>query len=113
MTFETLPPLLRDALAARGYENPTPVQAAVLDADAAGRDLIVSAQTRSGKTGAFGLALAPQLLSGDLTLPYALKPQAFVIAPTRAPALPGSRGLFLLFGKGGARVATRVGGLGP
>ena len=50
MTFETLPPLLSEALAARGYENPTPVQAAVLDANAEGRDLIVSAQTGSGKT---------------------------------------------------------------
>ena len=58
MTFETLPPLLREALAARGYENPTPVQAAVLDANAEGRDLIVSAQTGSGKTVAFGLAIA-------------------------------------------------------
>src|SRR4051812_21087009 len=113
MTFETLPPLLRDALAARGYENPTPVQAAVLDADAAGRDLIVSAQTGSGKTVAFGLAMAPQLLSGDLTLPYALKPQALVIAPTRELALQVSRELIWLYGKAGARIATCVGGMDP
>ena len=62
MTFETLPPLLGEALAARGYAAPTPVQAAVLEPDAEGRDLIVSAQTGSGKTVAFGLAIAPQLL---------------------------------------------------
>ena len=111
MTFETLPPLLREALAARGYENPTPVQAAVLDADAEGRDLIVSAQTGSGKTVAFGLAIAPQLLSGDGTLPYALKPQALVIAPTRELALQVSRELIWLYGKAGARIATCVGGM--
>jgi ATP-dependent RNA helicase DeaD len=111
MTFETLPPLLRGALAARGYENPTPVQAAVLDADAEGRDLIVSAQTGSGKTVAFGLAIAPQLLSGDGSLPYALKPQALVIAPTRELALQVSRELIWLYGKAGARIATCVGGM--
>ena len=38
------------------------VQAAVLRPDAAGRDLLVSAQTGSGKTVAYGLALAPTLL---------------------------------------------------
>ena len=113
MTFETLPPLLGEALAARGYEVPTPVQAAVLDANAEGRDLIVSAQTGSGKTVAFGLAIAPQLLSADGTLPYALKPQALVIAPTRELALQVSRELVWLYAKAGARIATCVGGMDP
>ncbi len=62
MTFDNAPALLREALATRGYSAPTPVQAAVLEPEADGRDLIVSAQTGSGKTVAFGLALAPQLL---------------------------------------------------
>src|SRR3954451_165415 len=113
MTFETLPPLLGEALAARGYETPTPVQAAVLEADAEGRDLIVSAQTGSGKTVAFGLAIAPQLLEVGGTLPYALKPVALVIAPTRELALQVSRELVWLYGKAGARIATCVGGMDP
>src|SRR3954466_10896128 len=113
MTFEILPPLLREALAARGYENPTPVQAAVLASDAEGRDLVVSAQTGSGKTVAFGLAMAPQLLSQDGTLPYALKPQGLVIAPTRELALQVSRELIWLYAKAGARIATCVGGMDP
>ena len=58
MTFPELPPLLSEALAARGYAAPTPVQAAVLEEGAHGRDLLVSAQTGSGKTVAFGLAMA-------------------------------------------------------
>lgn len=58
MPFSTLPPLLATALAERGYADPTPVQAEVLEAQAHGRDLIVSAQTGSGKTVAFGLAIA-------------------------------------------------------
>jgi ATP-dependent RNA helicase DeaD len=113
MTFETLPPLLSEALAARGYATPTAVQAAVLEPDAEGRDLVVSAQTGSGKTVAFGLAIAPQLLEASGTLPYALKPQALVIAPTRELALQVSRELVWLYAKAGARIATCVGGMDP
>ncbi|MEA3029992.1 MAG: ATP-dependent helicase DeaD [Sphingomonadales bacterium] len=113
MTFASLPPLLSEALAARGYETPTPVQAGVLEAEAEGRDLIVSAQTGSGKTVAFGLAIAPQLLDAKGALPYALKPQALVIAPTRELALQVSRELVWLYGKAGARIATCVGGMDP
>ena len=47
MTFSDLPPVLATALAERGYEKPTEVQAAVLAPEAAGRDLVVSAQTGS------------------------------------------------------------------
>ena len=65
MPFPNLPPVLGEALAARGYVEPTPVQAAVLQAAAAGRDLVVSAQTGSGKTVAFGMALASELLGSD------------------------------------------------
>jgi ATP-dependent RNA helicase DeaD len=62
MTFTNIPALLSEALATRGYAEPTPVQAAVLETGAEGRDLIVSAQTGSGKTVAFGLAMARELL---------------------------------------------------
>ena len=37
----------------------------MLNPDAHGRDLLVSAQTGSGKTVAFGIAIAPDLLAGD------------------------------------------------
>ncbi len=59
MPFPELHPALARALADKGYEEPTPVQAAVLEARAEGQDLLVSAQTGSGKTVAYGLALAP------------------------------------------------------
>ena len=62
MPFPTLPPLMAEALTAQGYADPTPVQAAVLEDEAVGRDLIVSAQTGSGKTVAFGLAMSARLL---------------------------------------------------
>ena len=64
MPFPAVQPALLAALERRKYSEPTPVQAAVLADDARERDLLVSAQTGSGKTVAFGLALAHTLL-GD------------------------------------------------
>ena len=58
MPFPAVHPALDRALVNKGYAEPTPVQAAVLEEGAFGRDLLVSAQTGSGKTVAFGLALA-------------------------------------------------------
>jgi ATP-dependent RNA helicase DeaD len=111
MPFTTLPQLLAEALSARGYAEPTPVQAAVLEPEADGRDLVVSAQTGSGKTVAFGLAMAPQLLDENGKMPFAMQPLALVIAPTRELALQVSRELIWLYGKAGGRIATCVGGM--
>ncbi|RJX69209.1 DEAD/DEAH box helicase [Tsuneonella suprasediminis] len=111
MPFSNLPPVLAEAIAARGYAAPTAVQAAVLAPDAAGRDLIVSAQTGSGKTVAFGLAFAADLLDSNGRLPPAESPLALVIAPTRELALQVSRELAWLYAGAGARIATCVGGM--
>ncbi len=111
MSFENLPPILGEALAERGYAAPTPVQAAVIAPDATGRDLIVSAQTGSGKTVAFGLALAGELLGEIRGTPLMEKPLALVIAPTRELALQVSRELGWLYAKAGLRIATCVGGM--
>ncbi|TKD53113.1 DEAD/DEAH box helicase [Sphingomonas baiyangensis] len=111
MPFSSLPPILGDALAERGYAAPTAVQAAVLEPQAQGRDLIVSAQTGSGKTVAFGLAMAGELLGDDGRAVPARTPLALVIAPTRELALQVSRELMWLYGKAGARIVTCVGGM--
>ncbi|GAO40195.1 putative helicase [Sphingomonas changbaiensis NBRC 104936] len=111
MPFPDLPPSLAEALVARGYQTPTPVQAAVLEESARGRDLIVSAQTGSGKTVAFGLAMAPELLDDGGSPGRPDVPRALVIAPTRELALQVSRELIWLYGKAGARIATCVGGM--
>jgi ATP-dependent RNA helicase DeaD len=110
MDFENISPLLAGALTARGYAALTPVQASVVDDEALGRDLVVSAQTGSGKTVAFGLAMAGQLLEGD-RLPPAQTPLALIIAPTRELALQVSRELVWLYKDAGARIATCVGGM--
>ena len=111
MPFSKLAPVLGEALAERGYAEPTPVQAAVLDQGAEGRDLVVSAQTGTGKTVAFGLAMAPELIGSDGLAPYVPHPLALVIAPTRELALQVSRELSWLYGKARARVVTCVGGM--
>ena len=113
MPFSTLAPFLTAALAERGYTAPTPVQAAVLEPEAEGRDLIVSAQTGSGKTVAFGLAMAPDLLGEAGTLEPGDLPQALVIAPTRELALQVSRELAWLYAQAHARIVSCVGGMDP
>ena len=112
LTFPSTPLPLARALAERGYDEPTPVQAAVLAADAAERDLTVSAQTGSGKTVAYGLALADTLLRGADTLP-AEGPLALVVAPTRELALQVQRELAWLYAATGASIVACVGGMDP
>ena len=102
---------LAQALAAKGYEALTAVQAAVLAEGVAGRDVLVSAQTGSGKTVAFGLAIAPELLAGNDRLLYADVPGALIIAPTRELALQVARELDWLYAEAGAKIATCVGGM--
>jgi ATP-dependent RNA helicase DeaD len=111
MAFSQLPSLLADALNKRGYTDLTPVQAAVLKPKAAGRDLIVSAQTGSGKTVAFGLAMASDLVGVAGSVEPSSRPLALMVAPTRELALQVSRELMWLYGAAGARIATCVGGM--
>jgi ATP-dependent RNA helicase DeaD len=111
MISQNLHPALAAALAARGYAALTPVQEAVVQAEAAGRDLLVSAKTGSGKTVAYGLALAEELINPDSSLPEPAEPRALVIAPTRELAIQVQRELSWLYA--GARVASCVGGMDP
>ncbi|KRR13692.1 DEAD/DEAH box helicase [Bradyrhizobium jicamae] len=113
MTFlPTYPPLAR-ALAERNFDRLTPVQTAVLADDADGRDLLVSAQTGSGKTVAYGLAVASNLLEGAERFGQAAAPLALIVAPTRELALQVHRELAWLYQHAGARVVSCVGGMDP
>jgi len=102
---------LAKALADKGYETLTPVQEAVLDPDIAIRDLLVSAQTGSGKTVAFGLAMAGSLLGDADRIPDAPAPLALIIAPTRELALQVTSELQWLYAAAGGRVASCIGGM--
>ena len=105
MNFSELPPILGEALAERGYDTPTEVQSAVIAPEASGRDLVVSAQTGSGKTVAFGLAMAEQMLAADGKVPFGVAPLALVIVSV----LYGWIRLFVQRGAG----ASAGGGSGP
>jgi ATP-dependent RNA helicase DeaD len=111
MPFPEMTASLARALTERGYLEPTPVQSAVLEPRAIGQDLLVSAQTGSGKTVAFGVALASTLLGdADKFGPPGL-PLALIVAPTRELALQVQRELEWLYGPAGGRVASCVGGM--
>jgi ATP-dependent RNA helicase DeaD len=112
MPFPPTHPALERALAQQGYLEPTPVQAAVLAAPDS-QDLLVSAQTGSGKTVAFGLAAARGLLGEAPRFERAGPPLALVIAPTRELALQVSRELNWLYAQAGALVVNCVGGMDP
>ena len=72
---------LAQAAAAQGYAEPTAIQRAAIPAVLAGRDVLASAQTGSGKTAAFALPLLQKLLDGRNDAVRQLP--ALVLVPTR------------------------------
>ncbi|MFZ7093756.1 DEAD/DEAH box helicase [Primorskyibacter sp. 2E233] len=102
---------LSDALAERGYDQLTDVQEAVTAPELTEADLLVSAQTGSGKTVGFGLAIAPTLLGDDARFGPPAAPLALVVAPTRELAMQVQRELEWLYGKAGGRIVSCIGGM--
>ena len=109
--FNGVLPALARALANRGYAILTSVQMAVLEPKYHGADLLVSAQTGSGKTVAFGMAIAPTLLGEAERFSKASAPSALIIAPTRELALQVKRELDWLYAETGAVIVSCVGGM--
>lgn len=104
-------PALASALQKKGYETLTPVQDAVLDPKLQDQDLLVSAQTGSGKTVAFGLTMASTLLGDAERFLRADAPLALCIAPTRELAMQVKRELDWLYKDSGAKTLSCVGGM--
>jgi ATP-dependent RNA helicase RhlE len=79
-------PLLR-AVAAEGYETPTPIQAQAIPVALAGKDLLGCAQTGTGKTAAFALPILQRLSAEpppEIPVGFAGRlPRALVLTPTR------------------------------
>ncbi|NBX77019.1 MAG: DEAD/DEAH box helicase [Proteobacteria bacterium] len=71
-----LPAVLSRALDSMAFKAPTPIQAASIPPAIEGKDILGTAQTGTGKTGAFGIPLQRFLHSQD-------SKQALVLAPTR------------------------------
>lgn len=104
-------PALARAIEKKGYAGLTEVQQAVIAPETQNADLLVSAQTGSGKTVAFGLAVAPTLLEDGERFDRADLPLALVVAPTRELALQVERELIWLFAEAGGQIASCVGGM--
>ncbi len=83
MTFNDfeLSPALQRGIAEHGYTTPTPIQRDAIPPALAGRDLIASAQTGTGKTAAF-LLPALQRLQAQKPTPRSA-PRVLVLTPTR------------------------------
>jgi ATP-dependent RNA helicase DeaD len=102
---------LASALAAKGYSQLTPVQIEMATGGHGEADLLVSAQTGSGKTVAFGIAIASTLLGKDEHFEAAGQPLGLVIAPTRELAIQVQRELDWLYAATGMVTASCVGGM--
>lgn len=99
-----LPEQLINALNSLDFAKPTPVQAKVIPVALSGNDILATAQTGTGKTGAFGIPLITKLLSNPQNM-------ALVLTPTRELALQVSNMLRSLLGKQSSiKTALLIGG---
>lgn len=108
-TFSDFPfsPVLQGNLSHHGFVHPTPVQAVAIPEQLAGRDLVVTAQTGTGKTLAFLLPLIESL--AQQAKPAGVS--ALILSPTRELAIQISQSFQKLASGTGIRGAVVVGGL--
>ena len=89
MSFKDLQlnkPILR-AVAEAGYDNPTLVQEKTIPVVLEGKDVIVSAQTGTGKTAAFALPILQKLFDNQDAPKKGKKIKALIVSPTRELAV--------------------------
>jgi ATP-dependent RNA helicase DeaD len=99
-----LSPALLQAVAAAGFESPTPIQGRAIPVLLTGRDLIGQAQTGTGKTAAFGLPLISRMKPSENYT------QALVMVPTRELAVQAAGQILQLARAQGLRVVPVYGG---
>ena len=98
---------LLSAIAALGYEEPTPIQREAIPPLLAGRDLLAEAPTGTGKTAAFALPTLQRIPIGQAADGST---SALVLVPTRELAMQVAEAL-TKYGRGlGARVLPVYGG---
>ncbi|WP_225035482.1 DEAD/DEAH box helicase [Winogradskyella sp. SM1960] len=78
---------IQKAVAASGYIEPTLVQQRAIPPILEGKDVIVSAQTGTGKTAAFALPILQQLFDKQDAPKKGKKIRALIVSPTRELAL--------------------------
>ncbi len=108
-TFTTLPlsALLKSNLEKNGFSEPTPVQAQAIEPALAGKDLVVTAQTGTGKTLAFVLPLI-QRLEPERSRKAV---RALILTPTRELALQIAEAFAKMSHGSGISAVAVVGGM--
>lgn len=86
-----------------GFSTPTEIQAQAIPHALKGHDILGSAQTGTGKTGAFGIPLITHLMSND-------KGKALILLPTRELAAQVGKALKQFIGKSKIGTALLIGG---
>ena len=112
MSFDTLglAPVLLNAIQKAGFTQPTSVQASAIPMALEGQDLIVTAQTGSGKTAAFMLPALNRMATQPADKGVGV--QMLVLTPTRELALQVAEAAKLYsMGMKDLRIATVVGGM--
>lgn len=112
--IKDIPPFMVENMARCNYNNPTPIQKHTIPMSLAGRDLMCSAQTGSGKTAAFLIPLItsiardpePPIPQGDLRV----CPRAVLLAPTRELAVQLHQEALKLCHKSNLRAIAVFGG---
>ncbi len=108
-----LPQPLLAALQEAGFTHCTPIQAEALPLALMGKDVAGQAQTGTGKTAAFALAILKQLLEHprpEGSDPR--QPRAYVLAPTRELAIQIHNDIVQLASHTDLRIAVAYGGAG-
>src|SRR5271156_3992147 len=108
-TFSELPlsTILQSNLAQHGFVQPTPVQALAIPQQLAGHDVVITAQTGTGKTLAFLLPLLDRLSKAS----HASSVSALILTPTRELAIQISQAFAQLASGTGIRAGVVVGGM--
>ena len=115
LSFAELPihPKILDALQSKGFEYCTPIQALSLPITLAGKDVAGQAQTGTGKTMAFLIAVFHHLLQNQSdNINESKQPRALILAPTRELAVQIANDAELLVKKTGLKTALAYGGDG-
>jgi ATP-dependent RNA helicase RhlE len=103
-----LDPRLQAGINRLGYTEATPIQIAALPAALAGKDLIATAQTGTGKTAVFVLPILQKLLTGPRN-----RTRALIVTPTRELAEQIHESIRVLGTGTNIRSTTIYGGVGP
>ncbi len=104
--FSDLPDDIQTSLKELGWSTPMPVQAKAIPLMREGGDLIIQAQTGSGKTGAFGIPIAERMDVDSKAI------QALVMLPTRELANQVAKEITILGKHRGVKVLAVYGGVG-